>query len=94
MKTKLIIFALLAIMVSCKKDEITKPELIMVCEMFKFPERRITNLVTGIRGNWTATTGTPIFYSKNCGDEGKIIPSSTHNPVGQIIETRYVVRRK
>jgi hypothetical protein len=37
---------------------------------------------------------TPRFYSNNCADDGKIIPSSTHNPVGQIIETRYIVKRK
>jgi hypothetical protein len=91
---KLIIFALLAIMVSCKKDDVLKPEIVQSCEMYKFRQERVTILSTGVIGQWTQSSHTPTFYSKNCADDGKIIPSSTHNPVGQIIETRYIVKRK
>ena len=94
MKTKLIIFALLAVMVSCKKDDTVKPELPKVCEMYSFKEQRVTNTKTGVMGTWQPTTETPKFYSKNCEDEGKIIGGSTHYPSGQILEYRYIVKRK
>jgi hypothetical protein len=88
---KLIIFALLAIMVSCKKDDPVLPE---VCDMWKYTERRVVTVSTGVFGNWEPHPVAPTFYSKNCGDEGKIIPGNTHYPDGQILTYRYVIRRK
>ena len=88
---KLIIFALLAVMVSCKKDEVVLPE---VCEMWKFKERRVTNTRTGVIGQWEPDPSPPVRYSSNCWEEGKILPGDTHNPSGQILEYRFVIRRR
>jgi hypothetical protein len=91
---KLFIFALLAILVSCKKDDNVKPELPKVCEMYSFKERRVTNTKTGVMGAWERDYEAPKFYSRNCEDEGKILPGSTYWPSGQILEYRYVIRKK
>jgi hypothetical protein len=45
-------------------------------------------------GAWERDYEAPKFYSRNCEDEGKILPGSTHWPSGQILEYRYVIRKK